>query len=125
MGTEYQLDLYIDIDGPVKDLRLEYEADDNGVFNESSIKIKEASFWNYDKGTKIATISVEDQEFTWHSGILEGGEYVLRLRYEVVKGITTSATEGTEDLIGTIDGKLDTTGDRKKFTSFEVTTLTV
>ena len=124
LGTEYQLDLYIKIDGPVRDLNLEYEADDQGVFNTSSIKIKEVSFWDYKEGTKIRTIPVEDQEFDWHSGVLEAGKYVLRIRYEVVKGITTSETEGTEDVLGYISGDLDTTGDRDEFSDFKVRVLT-
>ena len=126
MARTYQADIYFEIKhGDVESLTLEYDADDTGVFNTSSIKLKEASIWNYKTGEKIDTITIEDNEFTYTSGPMSAGDYVLRLVYETITDITVSATEGTTDTIGTLDGDLRTTGDRDEFNDFLITTLTV
>jgi len=124
MARTYQADIYFEIKhGDVEALVLEYDADDTGVFNTSSIKLKEAAIYDYKTGTKIADIAIEDNEFTYTSGPMSSGDYVLRLVYETTKDITLSVSQKTTDSIGTLDGDLRTTGDRDEFNDFAITAL--
>ena len=118
-AKDFQLDLYIKIRGTAENLNFEYDADDNGNANRDTMKLKEVSWWNYDDATKLKDITVEDDGFDADLGVTTSGEYVLRMVYHAV-GLEVPATDGTTDLIGTLDGEIKSDGDQTEFSDFGI-----
>jgi hypothetical protein len=116
LGSTWQLDLYVDINDPVRSFKIEFNPDETGNITSKTLKLKEVSLWDYDKGTKIQDIPVEDNGVNYRTGALDGIEYVIRFRWEAVSSIDVPV----KNTIGFISGKLDTEGDRDTFTNFEV-----
>jgi hypothetical protein len=116
LGSKWQLDLYVDINDPVRSFKIKFEPDETGNITSKTLKLAEVSLWDYDKGTKIQDIPIEDNGVNYRTGVLDGKEYVIRFRWEAISDIAVDA----KDTIGVISGKLDTEGDRNTFTNFEV-----
>ncbi|MFQ6020838.1 MAG: hypothetical protein ACE5J9_03600 [Methanosarcinales archaeon] len=125
----YKAEIYFDIDDDVEWWSLEYDVDTtNDVFDPDSIRLTSATIYDYDTGEEVYEITIKDGEFDWKSpGVVREGEYVLVLKYELFATATPSATEGTEDIIGTMDGRIKTDEDdaQEKFTDFLIRTLTI
>jgi len=120
-GTEHQLDLYIKIDGPVENFNLEATRLSTAYFNETYYKVVSAGLYDYDSGSKLFDIPVEDGEFDFDTGILAKGEYVLRVTFRAIKTIDLgSITSATTYTIMKISGQLDTEGDIDEFQDFTV-----
>jgi len=128
----YQADYYFKISGgPVKNLNIVYEADStNDVFDPDSIMLESAELWDYDTGTKIMSLPIDENgEVDYDTGVLQKGEYVVRLKFALKTAVTPSATEGTEDIIGYLSMEIDTDEDptgaeADEINDIEVTTLT-
>ena len=113
--------VYIEIDGGwVRDVELEYNADDSGNFTSDNTILTEAALYDYDTGAKLYEATIDkDGEFTLTIPELDEGEYVLKLEWYVTEA-TVPSTEGTTDTVGTLDGKLRTeeTDEPDRFTDF-------
>jgi hypothetical protein len=116
LGSTWQLDLYVDISDPVRSFKIEFKPDETGNITSKTLKLKEVSLWDYDKGIKIQDIPIENNGVNYRTGVLDGKEYVIRFRWEAVSSIDVPV----KNTIGFISGKLDTEGDRNTFSNFEV-----
>jgi len=128
----YQADYYFKISGgPVRNLNIVYEADStDDVFDPDSIMLESAELWDYDAGRMIRSLPIDENgEVDYDTGVLQKGEYVVRLKFALKTAVTPSATEGTEDIIGYLSMEIDTDEDptgaeAEEINDIEVTTLT-
>lgn len=113
-GTEYRLDLVIDIDDDVENMEIEGKLQNTGTAQcADDMVIVEAEIWTYDDSDETILvyeipIDNEDHEFEGETGILAGDEYVLHILLKS-KLISPAFAAGDDIMLVKLD--LTTDGD--------------